>query len=61
MTINTLQAMGSNIILTAAILSSVILISMALITRYLDAKPKSNKLRKWWSRHICDLDDLYDN
>ena len=53
--------MGSNIILTAAILSSVILISMALITKYLDAKPKSNKLRKWWSRHICDLDDLYDN
>ena len=61
MTINTLQIMDSNIILTAAILSSVILISMALITRYLDAKPKSNKLRKWWSRHICDLDDLYDN
>ena len=61
MTINILQAMGSNIILTAIILSPVILISMALITRYLDNKPKSNKLRKWWSNNIVDLDDRYND
>jgi hypothetical protein len=61
MTINTPQIMDSNIILAAVILSPVILILMALITRYLDNKPKSNKLRKWWSNHICDLDNLYDN
>jgi hypothetical protein len=61
MTINTLQVMGSNIILTAVILSPVILISMALITKYLDNKPKSSKIRQWWSNHICDLDNLYDN
>jgi len=59
MTINTLQAMGSNIILTAVILSPVLLILMGFITKYLDNKPKSNKIRQWWSRHVCDLDDLY--
>jgi len=59
MTINTLQAMGSNIILTAVILSPVLLILMAVITKYLYPKPKSNKIRQWWSRHVCDLDDLY--
>ena len=53
--------MDSKIILITIILSPVILISMALITRYLDNKPKSNKIRQWWSRHICDLDNLYDN
>jgi len=59
MTINTLQVMGSNIILIATISSPVILILMAVITKYLYPKPKSNKLRKWWSKYICDLDDLY--
>jgi hypothetical protein len=51
--------MGSNIILTAVILSPVLLILMGFITKYLDNKPKSNKIRQWWSRHVCDLDDLY--
>ena len=60
MTINTLQAMGSNIILTAVILSPVLLIFMAVITKYLYPKPKSNKIRQWWSRYVCDLDDLYN-
>jgi hypothetical protein len=51
--------MGSNIILTAVILSPVLLILMGFITKYLDNKPKSNKIRQWWSRYVCDLDDLY--
>jgi len=59
MTINTLQTMSSNIILTAIILSPLLLILMGFITKYLDNKPKSNKIRQWWSRHVCDLDDLY--
>ena len=59
MMINTLQVMGSNIILIAAISSPVILILMAVITKYLYPKPKSNKIRQWWSRYVCDLDDLY--
>jgi hypothetical protein len=51
--------MGSNIILIATISSPVILILMAVITKYLYPKPKSNKIRQWWSRYVCDLDDLY--
>jgi len=30
------------------------------ITTYLDGKPKEHKFRKWWSKHICDLDNLYN-
>ena len=30
------------------------------VTQYLDGKPKEHKFRKWWSKHICDLDNLYN-
>jgi hypothetical protein len=30
------------------------------ITQYLGGKPKEHKFRKWWSKHICDLDNLYN-
>jgi len=30
------------------------------ITQYLDKQPKDNRFRKWWSKHICDLDNLYN-
>lgn len=29
-------------------------------TPYIDSKPKSNKIRKWWSKHIADLDNKYN-
>jgi hypothetical protein len=29
-------------------------------TSYIDNKPKSNKIRKWWSKYITDLDDNYN-
>ncbi len=29
-------------------------------TSYIDNKPKSNKIRKWWSKHIVDLDSNYN-
>ena len=34
--------------------------SVDMITKYLDKKPKTNRLRKFWSRHIIDLDGLYN-
>jgi hypothetical protein len=43
-----------------------VIISIALIyafdkiTTYLDGKPKEHKFRKWWSKYICDLDNLYN-
>jgi hypothetical protein len=29
------------------------------LSQYLDGKPKDNKFRQWWSKHICDLDNKY--
>ena len=34
---------------------------MGFMTRYLDAKSKSNKIRQWWSNNIVDLDDRYND
>ena len=31
-----------------------------LFTPYIDNKPKSNKIRKWWNKHIMDLDNKYN-
>ena len=45
------------------ILLAISIISMFTIfkvTDYLIGKPKSNKIRQWWSRHIVDLDNRYD-
>jgi hypothetical protein len=38
----------------------VFLILIDQVTQYLDGKPKEHKFRKWWSKHICDLDNLYN-
>jgi len=35
-------------------------ILVGLITEYLELKPKTNKFRQWWSRHIVDLDNRYE-
>ena len=37
----------------------VFLILIEQTTKHLDGKPKDNKFRKWWSKHICDLDNKY--
>ena len=34
-------------------------LTMVVLTGYLDGKPKSNKFRKWWSKNVVDLDNLY--
>ena len=52
--------MTYNIIITISV-SLIMLLLMGFITRYLDTKPKSNKIRQWWSNHICDLDDRYND
>lgn len=33
--------------------------SLDRITSYLKDKPKDNRLRRLWSRHVVDLDDIY--
>ena len=33
--------------------------SVDKLTKYLEKKPKTNRLRRFWSRHIIDLDGLY--
>lgn len=30
------------------------------LSNYLGDKPKTNKIRQWWSRNIVDLDNKYD-
>lgn len=35
-------------------------LTIVVLTGYLDGKPKSNKFRKWWSKNIVDLDNLYN-
>jgi len=61
MTINILQVMVFNIFVIAISISLVMLLLIGFITRYLDTKSKSNKIRQWWSKYICDLDDRYGN
>ncbi len=31
------------------------------VTDYLMDKPKTGKFRKWWSSHIVDLDNKYND
>lgn len=35
-------------------------IVMGVTTEILSKKPKENKFRQWWSRHIVDLDGKYE-
>lgn len=36
------------------------IISIMYISSILEDKPKSNKFRQWWTKHIVDLDNEYD-
>lgn len=47
-------------ILIGTVISLILIYIVDKITRYLDGKPKEHKFRKWWSKHICDLDNLYN-
>jgi cell shape-determining protein MreC len=57
MTINILQAMIFNIML----ILSLLIVGVFKITDYLIDKPKSNKFRQWWSNHIADIDNRYED
>jgi hypothetical protein len=46
-------------ILVGAAISFALMYIVDQLTQYLDGKPKDNKFRKWWSNHICDLDNKY--
>jgi hypothetical protein len=46
-------------ILVGAAISFVLMYIVDQLTQYLDGKSKDNKFRKWWSNHICDLDNKY--
>jgi hypothetical protein len=48
------------IFLIFAATSFILFLIMSLITRELDKKPKSNKIRQWWSNNIVDLDNHYE-
>jgi hypothetical protein len=47
------------IFLLFCIISVASVLIMGFITYKIDKKPKSNKFRQWWSRHIVDLDNKY--
>jgi len=46
-------------ILIGAAISFILMYAIDKLSQYLDGKPKDNKFRKWWSNHICDLDNKY--
>jgi hypothetical protein len=49
-------------ILIALVLSAVFLIlTLGLLTEHLCNRPQSSKFRQWWSNHIVDLDDTYND
>lgn len=38
----------------------ILVFSFEVITKHLEKKPKTHRLRRFWSRHIVDLDNLYE-
>lgn len=50
-----------NIIIAFLAISTFTILLVALLTQHLHGKSKSNKLRQWWSNHIVDLDDRYND
>jgi hypothetical protein len=48
------------IIFTLFISSIALMVFIGYFTAYIDKKPKSNKLRQWWSNNICDLDNKFN-
>lgn len=45
--------------LAGVIISIALIYAVDKLTQHLDGKPKEHKFRKWWSNHICDLDNKY--
>jgi len=50
-----------NILIALILLAVSLILISGLLTEYLYSKPKSNKFRQWWSNHIVDLDDKYND
>lgn len=48
------------IIFTLFISSVALMVFIGYFTAYIDKKPKSNKLRQWWSNNVCDLDNKFN-
>jgi hypothetical protein len=46
--------------LIGAVIALILMYTSDKITDYLEGKPKEHKFRQWWSKHICDLDNLYN-
>lgn len=47
-------------ILIASITTFICIVAIFKTSDYLSDKPKTNKFRQWWSNHICDLDNKYE-
>jgi hypothetical protein len=61
MTTSILHIMIINILIALILIAAFLILILGLLTEYLCTKPKSNKFRQWWSNHIVDLDDRYNN
>ncbi len=59
MMIITLQVTIFNMVVISIVILTLIVFVFSF-TSYIDNKPKSNKIRKWWSKYITDLDDNYN-
>jgi len=42
------------------VIVTVLMIIIFKISEYLNDKPKT-KFRQWWSRHVVDLDNIYND
>jgi hypothetical protein len=58
---NTSHIMIINILIALILLAVSLILILGLLTGHLCSKPKSNKFRQWWSNHIVDLDDKYND
>jgi len=58
---NTFHIMITNILIALILIALFLILTLGLLTEYLCNKPQSNKFRQWWSNHIVDMDDKYDN
>jgi hypothetical protein len=61
MMINILHTMVISILVASMLVSLCIMLIIGILTRYLYDKPKLNKFRQWWSNHVVDMDDKYNN
>lgn len=49
-----------NIFAITAAIGIFLITTIGLLTAELQEKPKSNKFRQWWNRHIMDMDNTYN-